>query len=62
MRLWLMPLRAHIREAGLGSLSEWFDAEPPHTPRGAPAFAMSCAEVLRVLYTHLQVRRSALQQ
>jgi predicted glycogen debranching enzyme len=56
MRMWLMPLRAHIREAGLGSLSEWFDADPPHVPRGAPASAMTVAEVLRILYTHLQVR------
>lgn len=56
MRMWLMPLRAHIREAGLGSLSEWFDADPPHVPRGAAASAMTVAEVLRVVYTHLQVR------
>src|SRR5262249_17945166 len=56
MRLWLMPLRAHIREAGLGSLSQWFDPEPPHAPRGAPASATASAEVLRILYTHLQVR------
>jgi predicted glycogen debranching enzyme len=56
MRMWLIPLRAHLKEAGLGSISEWFDAEPPHLPRGAPASAMAAAEVLRILYTHLQVR------
>ena len=56
MRMWLMPLRAHLREAGLGSLSEWFDAEAPHVPRGAPASATAAAEILRILHTHLQVR------
>ena len=56
MRLWLMPLRAHIREAGLGSLSEWFDADAPHTPRGAIASAAAAAEILRIVYTHLQAR------
>lgn len=56
MRMWLRPLRAHIRDAGLGFLSEWFDADLPHAPRGAPASAVAAAEVLRILYTHLQVR------
>jgi len=56
MRLWLAPLRAHIREAGLGSISEIFDGDPPHTPRGCFAQAWSVAEVLRVVYTHLQAR------
>jgi len=56
MRLWLAPLRAHIREAGLGSISEIFDGDPPHTPRGCFAQAWSVAEVARVVYTHLQAR------
>ncbi|MEW6753767.1 MAG: amylo-alpha-1,6-glucosidase [Candidatus Latescibacterota bacterium] len=37
-------------EAGLGTLSEIHDAEPPHTPRGCVAQAWSVAEVLRALY------------
>jgi predicted glycogen debranching enzyme len=56
MRLWLAPLRAHIREAGLGSISEIFDGDPPHTPRGCFAQAWSVAEVARIVYTHLQER------
>ncbi len=56
MRLWLAPLRAHIREAGLGSISEIFDGDPPHTPRGCFAQAWSVAEILRILYTHFQSR------
>jgi glycogen debranching enzyme len=38
----------HLSEAGVGQISEIFDAEPPHTPRGCPAQAWSVAEVLRV--------------
>jgi len=43
----LAGLRAHLGEAGIGSISEIFDAEPPHTPRGCIAQAWSVAEVLR---------------
>jgi predicted glycogen debranching enzyme len=40
---------AHLTEAGVGSISEIFDAEPPFTPRGCIAQAWSVAEVLRCL-------------
>lgn len=46
---WLRPLRAHLDEAGLGSISEIFDGDVPHTPRGCFAQAWSVSEVLRVL-------------
>jgi len=36
-----------VAEAGIGSISEIFDAEPPFTPRGCMAQAWSVAEVLR---------------
>ena len=39
----LAPLGDHLRDAGLGSLSEIFDGDPPHTPRGAPLQAWSVA-------------------
>lgn len=39
----LEPLSDHLADAGLGTLSELFDAEPPHTPRGAPSQAWSVA-------------------
>ncbi|MEO5859409.1 MAG: amylo-alpha-1,6-glucosidase [Pyrinomonadaceae bacterium] len=38
----------HLQEAGVGQISEIFDAEPPHSPRGCPAQAWSVAEILRV--------------
>ena len=46
-RRWLAPFDAHLSEAGLGQISEIFDADRPHTPRGCIAQAWSVAEVLR---------------
>jgi len=43
----LEPLSTHLGDAGLGSVSEIADAEPPHTPRGCPWQAWSVAEPLR---------------
>ena len=40
---------SHLNEAGVGSVSEIFDAEPPYTPRGCIAQAWSVAELLRAL-------------
>ena len=37
----------HLGEAGVGTISEIFDAEDPFTPRGCMAQAWSVAEVLR---------------
>ncbi|MEP7011074.1 MAG: amylo-alpha-1,6-glucosidase [Acidobacteriota bacterium] len=37
----------HLAEAGIGTVSEIFDADPPHAPRGCPAQAWSVAELLR---------------
>jgi predicted glycogen debranching enzyme len=42
-------LLAHLRDAGIGTISEIFDAEQPYHPRGCMAQAWSVAEVLRVL-------------
>lgn len=45
----LSALHAHLRDAGLGTISEIFDGDPPHTPKGAIGQAWSVAELLRVL-------------
>lgn len=42
----------HMDEACIGSVSEIFDAEPPHTARGCVAQAWGVAEVLRVSVEH----------
>lgn len=40
-------LREHLSQAGLGQISEIFDADAPHLPRGCFAQAWSVAEILR---------------
>jgi predicted glycogen debranching enzyme len=44
----LRPFRQHLRDAGLGNVSEIFDGNAPHAPRGCIAQAWSVAEILRV--------------
>jgi len=46
-RGFLEGLVPHLSEAGLGSISEIFDAEAPFAPRGCVAQAWSVAEMLR---------------
>ena len=46
-RGFLQGFAHHLGEACIGSISEVFDAEAPHTPRGCVAQAWSVAEVLR---------------
>jgi glycogen debranching enzyme len=43
----LATLESHLREAGLGSVSEIFDGDAPHEPRGCIAQAWSVGEALR---------------
>jgi len=45
-------LQAHLAEAGVGTISEIFDGDAPHTPRGCIAQAWSVGEVLRVIPSH----------
>jgi predicted glycogen debranching enzyme len=45
--MFLGAFRAHLGAAGVGSISEIFDAEVPYNPRGCIAQAWSIAEVLR---------------
>ena len=47
----LEPFADHLRDAGMGTISEIFDGDPPHTPRGCLAQAWSVAEVLRAWLT-----------
>jgi len=48
-RTLLHGFEEHLREAGSGTISEIFDAEPLYIPRGCIAQAWSVAEVLRAL-------------
>lgn len=58
----ISAFRYHLNEGCLGSVSEIFDADAPHHPRGCVAQAWGVAEILRVikqydLYTGKNVRR-----
>lgn len=48
----LAAIKPHLEDAGVGTISEIFDAEAPHTPRGCIAQAWSVAEILR---TYIEV-------
>ena len=48
-------LGAHVQEACVGQISEIFDGDVPHRPRGCPAQAWSIAEPLRALVEDLKV-------
>ena len=45
----LRGMEKHLTEAGLGQISEIFDGDAPHQPRGCFAQAWSVAEILRAL-------------
>ena len=47
----------HVFEAGLGTISEIFDGDPPHTPRGCISQAWSIAEPLRAYVEDVLYRR-----
>jgi 4-alpha-glucanotransferase len=53
----LLPLRDHLLDAGLGTVSEIFDGAAPHIPRGAPAQAWSVACVLEAWWRLAQAQR-----
>lgn len=44
---WLSRFDMHLDEGGIGSISEIFDGDAPHTPRGCFAQGWSVGEVLR---------------
>ncbi len=46
-KCWLSAFEDHLEQAGLGSISEIFEGDAPHTPVGCIAQAWSVGEVLR---------------
>jgi predicted glycogen debranching enzyme len=55
----LSPMQDHLKKAGLGSISEIADGDPPHTPRGCPAQAWSVGEVLRCYWEDILAKAPA---
>src|SRR5258705_5816741 len=59
---WLKNFGAHLNQACLGQVSEIFDGDAPHNPRGCVAQAWSVAELLRATaeeVNHLETTQSA---
>ncbi len=52
----LEPIRDHLLDAGLGTISEILDGAPPHHPRGAPSQAWSVACTLDAWWRLEQAR------
>jgi predicted glycogen debranching enzyme len=61
---WLNSFQQHLEEACPGQVSEIFDADPPHAPRGCIAQAWSVGELLRAatedVYTTAPAARVAI--
>jgi glycogen debranching enzyme len=55
-RGWLEAFLPHLQQAGLGQISEIFDGDPPHAPRGCIAQAWSVGELLRVAVEDVYTR------
>ena len=52
---WLNNFQPHLEESCLGQVSEIFDGDPPHTPRGCVAQAWSVSEPLRAAIEEVYV-------
>lgn len=53
----IMPFVDHIKDAGLGSISEIFDGNAPYYPRGCFAQAWSVSEILRTAVEDVQIEK-----
>jgi predicted glycogen debranching enzyme len=59
---YLEPIRDHLSDAGLGTVSEIFDGAPPHLPRGCPAQGWSVACVLEAWWRLEAAKHERLQR
>ena len=60
--LWLENFQEHLQEGCLGQVSEIFDGDAPHVPRGCVAQAWSVAELLRAIIEDVhqpQIKRAS---
>jgi len=55
---WLQNFRQHLNDACLGQVSEIFDGDAPHAPRGCIAQAWSVAELLRAIVEDIEQPQS----
>ncbi|NUM79161.1 glycogen debranching enzyme N-terminal domain-containing protein [bacterium] len=48
-RTLIEPFATQLNDAGIGTISEIYDGDPPHFPKGCIAQAWSVAEILRII-------------
>jgi predicted glycogen debranching enzyme len=58
---WLSTFQDHLSEACLGQVSEIFDGDAPHAPRGCVAQAWSVAELLRATVEDVYEKKESTQ-
>ncbi|HZM99391.1 MAG TPA: amylo-alpha-1,6-glucosidase [Pyrinomonadaceae bacterium] len=58
---WLSTFQDHLKEACLGQVSEIFDGDAPHAPRGCVAQAWSVAELLRAAVEDVNQKKESVQ-
>ena len=61
-KMMLEPLFEHIKDTGVGFLSEYFDGNEPYAPKGCIAQAWSVAELLRIKKILEELERSQVKQ
>ena len=61
VRKLIMGFEETLTEAGISTISEIYDGDPPHSPRGAISQAWSIGEILRI-YTRLQEEYPEIKQ
>ncbi len=59
LREWMGAWPRHLAEAGIGSVSEVADAEPPHRPNGCISQAWSVGEVIRAYHLLWEAEQAA---
>jgi len=57
----LSTFQDHLSEACLGQISEIFDGDAPHAPRGCVAQAWSVAELLRATVEDVYEKKESTQ-
>jgi glycogen debranching enzyme len=60
MMVLLEPLEEHLVEAGIGTISEVFDGDAPHTPGGCISQAWSVAEILRACVEDIGIKNAGI--
>jgi len=50
----IQAFKPHLKDSGIGTVSEIFDGDPPHMPRGCIAQAWGVAEILRAWVEDVQ--------